>query len=205
MSKLYEEPHRTLQDSFGTRRLADRVEDVILHDRFADEDRAFIESRDMFFLSTVDNRGRPTVSYKGGDPGFVRVLDERTLAFPSYDGNGMFLSAGNVAGSAELGMLFIDFEDARRLRLQGRGSIDLTDPLRGEWHEAQLVVRVAVTDLWINCGRYIHKMRKVERSPYAPKPGCRTPVPEWKRLPVVQDVLPERDRERIAAEDSVEA
>ena len=69
----------------------------ILRDTFDDDDRAFIESRDMFFLATADEHGMPQCSYKGGEPGFVRVVDEHTLAFPSYDGNGMYLSLGNLA------------------------------------------------------------------------------------------------------------
>ena len=92
MAGLYHEGNRRLQDSFDTRRLADRLEEVKVRDLIDDGDRAFIESLDMFFLATADAEGRPTCSYKGGDPGFVRVLDERTLAFPGYDGNGMFLS-----------------------------------------------------------------------------------------------------------------
>jgi predicted pyridoxine 5'-phosphate oxidase superfamily flavin-nucleotide-binding protein len=105
------------------------------------EHKAFIESRDMFFLSTIDHQGRPTVSYKGGDPGFVRVLDNKTVAFPCHDGNGMFYSMGNVLGNPQVGMLF---EKPHRLRLQGIASIDDNDPLLQEYAEAQLVV-VAIT------------------------------------------------------------
>src|SRR4029079_2592867 len=92
----YHEGSRALQDRFDTRRLADRLADRLWTDTIDDGDRAFIESADMFFLATADEQGRPNCSYKGGDPGFVRVLDERTIAFPNYDGNGMYLSMGNL-------------------------------------------------------------------------------------------------------------
>ena len=112
------------------------------------EHKTFIESRDMFFLSTIDHQGRPTVSYKGGDPGFVCVLDNKTIAFPCYDGNGMFYSMGNLMGNGQVGMLFIDFEKPHRLRLQGIASVDDGDPLLQNYAEAQLVVRVTVTEIF---------------------------------------------------------
>src|SRR5205085_3241580 len=119
MSLIYSPASRALQDAFDTRRLADRLAEVKVHDRFTADDRSFIESRDMFFLASVDATGQPTCSYKGGDPGFVTVVDETTLAFPNYDGNGMYLSMGNVAETHAVGILFIDFENRRRLRVEG--------------------------------------------------------------------------------------
>ena len=116
---FYHDGSRRLQDRFDSRRLADRLEDVKVRDFIDDGDRAFIESMDMLFLATADEHGRPNCSYKGGEPGFVRVLDERTLAFPSYDGNGMFVSTGNMLVNPEVGLLFISFEHRRRLRLNG--------------------------------------------------------------------------------------
>src|SRR5215203_545501 len=117
MAGLYHEGNRRLQDAFDTRRLADRLEEVKVRDFIDEVDRAFIEGLDMFFLATADADGRPSCSYKGGDPGFVRVLDERTVAFPSYDGNGMFLTLGNALVNPAVGLLFICFERRRRLRL----------------------------------------------------------------------------------------
>src|SRR2546429_7370251 len=134
------------------------------------EDRAFIERMDMFFLASADAEGRPQCSYKGGAPGFVRVLDEHTLQFPNYDGNGMFLSMGNVAVNPNVGMLFIDFVSARpaRLRVGGIASIEDGD---GSYPGAQFVVRVAVTEVFPNCPRYIHRMALVERSRFVPQHG----------------------------------
>ncbi len=196
MPDIYHEGHRRLQDRFDTRRLAERLDERIVRDRLTDKDRGFIERLDMFFLATADGEGRPNCSYKGGDPGFVRVLDERTVAFPSWDGNGMYLSAGNILANPHVGMLFIDFERQQRLRLNGAARIDEQDPLLGEYAGAQLVVRVHVRQVFPNCPRYIHKLQPVERSAYVPRAGCTPPVPDWKRSDLARDVLPANDPAR---------
>ena len=193
---FYHAGSRELQDRFDTRRLADRLEDVILHDRFTEQDKEFIEARDMFFLATADEAGRPNVSYKGGDRGFVKVVDEVTLAFPNYDGNGMYLSTGNVLVHPDVGMLFIDFEHRHRLRVNGEATVDLHDPLHDAWPEAQFVVRVRPTHIFPNCPRYIHRMTTVESSAFVPRAACTTPVPEWKRNDWAADVLPADDPAR---------
>ena len=209
MTRLYTEPARALQDRFDTRRLADRIEERLLSDSIGDGDRALIERLDMFFLATVDAAGQPQCSYKGGEPGFVRVLDERTLAFPLYDGNGMFLSAGNVLAGAgagvgavggRVGLLFIDFlaERPTRIRVNGVASIDPDDPLAAAWPGAQLVVRVRVGEVFPNCPRYIHRLALVERSRFVPQAECAAPIPDWKRRPWAQDVLPAGDAARDA-------
>jgi hypothetical protein len=190
---MYHAGNRRLQDRFDTRRLADRIEERIVSDTIDDDDRAFIEARDMFFLATADEEGRPQCSYKGGEPGFVRVLDERTIAFPSYDGNGMYLSTGNALVNPNVGLLFVDFEGRKRLRLNGIASVDEDDPLRAEWPEAQFVVRVVAAEVFPNCPRYIHEYRLVRRSRFVPKAECETPVPAWKTREWSHDVLPEGD------------
>src|SRR5919108_2287087 len=190
---LYNDASRRLQDRFDTRRLADRIEERIVRDSIDDDDRAFIEARDMFFIATVDEDGQPQSSYKGGEPGFVRVLDERTIAFPIYDGNGMYLTAGNLALTKKVGLLFIDFEGRKRLRLNGVASVSEDDPLLAEYPEAQLMVRVAATEVFPNCPRYIHEYKLVARSRFVPRAACETPVPQWKQNEWARDVLPEGD------------
>jgi uncharacterized protein len=190
---LYHEGSRKLQDRFDTRRLADRIESRIVRDRIDADDRAFIEARDMFFIATTDEEGQPQCSYKGGEPGFVRVLDEHTIAFPVYDGNGMYLTAGNMLVHAEVGLLFIDFEGRKRMRLNGVASVDDADPLLAEYPEAQLVVRVRASEVFPNCPRYIHQYALVSRSRFVPKAECETPVPQWKQSDWAHDVLPEDD------------
>lgn len=196
MSTGFHDGSRSLQDRFDTRALADRIDGLLVSDAISTTDRTFIERRDMFFLATVDGDGRPTCSYKGGEPGFVRVLDPHTLVFPSYDGNGMYLSAGNVLVHPDVGMLFIDFERGHRLRLEGTATIDLDDPLRGDYPEAQFVVRVRARAVYPNCPRYIHRYQLVQRSRFVPRDDCPTPVPEWKRSEWAVDALPEHDPAR---------
>jgi uncharacterized protein len=190
---MYHDGSRQLQDRFASRRLADRLVEVVVHRAFTEADRAFIESRPMFFLATADAEGHPDCSYKGGRPGFVRVVGPGALAFPSYDGNGMYRSLGNILVNPHVGLLFVDFESPRRLRVNGRASVREDDPLRAEFVGAQLVVRVDVDTVFPNCPRYIHKMTLVEESPYAPCEGRTPPVPEWKTRPVFREVLPPGD------------
>jgi predicted pyridoxine 5'-phosphate oxidase superfamily flavin-nucleotide-binding protein len=194
VSGLYHPGSRSLQERFDTTRLADRIEEKKVDDVIDADDRAFIESADMFFLATADEEGRPQCSYKGGEPGFVRVLDDHTIAFPSYDGNGMYLSTGNVLVNPNVGLLFIDFERRTRMRLNGVASIDMDDPLAAEWPEAQLVVRVRATEVFPNCPRYIHEYKLVARSRFVPKRECETPAPVWKRSEWAHDVLANGDR-----------
>src|SRR3954462_10677744 len=134
MGPTYHDGPPPRQDAFDSRRLADRLDERFVGRGFIDErDRAFIERMDMFFLATADAEGRPHCSYKGGEPGFVRVLDEHTVAFPNYDGNGMYLSMGNLLVNPHVGMLFVDFVSARpsRLRLNGGASVDPDAGLMG--------------------------------------------------------------------------
>jgi hypothetical protein len=193
MSTFYHAGSRSLQDRFDTRRLADRIEERLVRDHITADDRAFIERLPMFFLATADEHGQPQCSYKGGAPGFVRILDEHTLVFPSYDGNGMYLSLGNLGQNPRVGLLFIDFERQQRLRMNGIASIDERDALLADYPEAQLIVRVRATEVFPNCPRYIHKMQLVEESRFVPREGCETPVPDWKRRRWSHGVLAEQD------------
>ena len=192
---MYHEGMRTLQDIRETRPLADRLEQVTVHDTFTPEDRAFIASRPMVFVATADAQGRPECSYKGGMPGFVRVLDDRTLAFPDYDGNGMYRSWGNVMVNPSVGLLFVDFETPKRIRVNGTARIGGDDPLRAEFPGSVLIVRVTAGRIFPNCPRYLHRMQLVEYSTYAPRPDHTSPVPAWKTFDSFRDALPARDRD----------
>jgi hypothetical protein len=189
-ASIYHQGNRQLQDQFDSRRIADRLQQVTLHERFSEGDREFVARCTMFFLATADAEGQPDVSYKGGMPGFVRIVDEQTLAFPDYDGNGMFKSLGNILVNPKVGLLFIDFEQPNRMRVSGTASVSADDPLLPEFPGAQLIVRVQAERIFPNCPRYIHRMELVERSVYAPRPGYEPPEPEWKRMDVFRDALP---------------
>lgn len=194
MSRLYDTKHLNLQEEFETQKLAGAVEKIIVHSEMSDEEKAFISSRDMFFLSTIDHQGRPSVSYKGGPKGFVKIIDDSTIVFPSYDGNGMFLSVGNIDINEKIGLLFIDFETPHRLRAYGTAKLlPKDDPLMDEYVDAQLLVKVTLTEIWKNCPRYVHKHERVETSKYVPRADVETPLPDWKRLDKLQPVLPSKD------------
>lgn len=197
----YSDAQRQIQDQFETRSLADRLAETIFSEEVVPEvHQEFIESRDFFFLSTVNAAGEPTVSYKGGGVGFVTVVDPKTLAFPIYDGNGMFLSAGNIADTAKLGMLFIDFETPQRVRVQATAAVSQDDSLMAKYPGALLIVRATVDEVFVNCARYIHKHTRVETSKYVPDAEGKAPIPSWKRIEFVQDVLPPKDQGRAEEE-----
>ena len=193
-TSIYHEGMRKLQDQRETRPLADRLEQVTFRTAFTEEDRAFIERSPLFFMATADGQGHPDCSYKGGLPGFVRVIDERTLAFPDYDGNGMYRSLGNVLVNPHVGLLFLDFEQPKRLRINGTAAINQEDPLLANFPGAVFVIRVSATHIFPNCPRYLHQMKLIEYSPYAPRPDYAPPVPAWKSFEVFRDALPPRDK-----------
>jgi predicted pyridoxine 5'-phosphate oxidase superfamily flavin-nucleotide-binding protein len=191
---MYHAGMRQLQDLRDTRRLADRLEQVIVRTSFTAEDRAFIERCPMFFIATADAAGRPECSYKGGMPGFVRVLDERTLAIPDYDGNGMYRTWGNVLANPHVGLLFIDFEQPKRLRVNGTAQVVVDDPLCADVPGCVFVIRMQVERIFPNCPRYLHGMHLLEHSVHAPRADHVPPVPAWKTFDAFRDALPARDR-----------
>ena len=191
---MYHDGMRQLQDARETRGLADRLQQVTVRREFTEEDKSFVQRCSTVFVATADADGHPDCSYKGGLPGFVRVLDERNLAFPDYDGNGMYRTWGNVLVNPHVGLLFIDFEESRRIRVNGSARVREDDPLLNEFPGAVLIVRVTATHIFPNCPRYIHKMKVMEHSVYAPRPNYTPPVPAWKTFDAFRDSLPLRDR-----------
>ena len=190
----YHDGMRRLQDARETRPLADRLEQVTAHDRFTEEDQAFVQRCCTLFIATADAQGRPDCSYKGGLPGFVRVIDDQTLAIPDYDGNGMYRTWGNVLVNPQVGLLFIDFTQPKRMRVNGTAQLSESDPLLADFPGAVFVVRLTATQIFPNCPRYIHKMEMAEPSVYAPRSGYTPPVPGWKNWDALSDALPPRDR-----------
>ena len=187
---MYHDGNRQLQDRFDSRRISDRVEEKLTRTRFTADDKLFIESLPYFFLATADADGRPDCSYKGGMPGFVRVTGPSELAFPDYDGNGMFKSLGNILVNPSVGILFIAMHGkAQRLRVNGEAKVSDRDPLLAETVGAQLIVRVAARVIFPNCPRYIPSMQMIEPSIYAPRPGCDAPEPAWKNFADFKDCV----------------
>ncbi len=203
MSEYFNAGNRQLQDEFDTRRLADRLQAGIIAPLITSPDAEFIEAQNMFFLATVDDKGQANCSYKGGDVGLVKVVDETTLAFPIYDGNGMFMSAGSIIVNGQVGLLFVDFNRQARVRVNGLASITPNDRLLSHWPEAKVIVRVKVRETFPNCPRYIHKMALAEESIFVPKAACETPHAPWKKLAIVADVLPATDEHLASDEQDV--
>jgi len=191
---MYHDGMRQLQDIRETRPLADRLQQVTVHTAFTEDDRKFIQGCSMFFIATVDPHGRPDCSYKGGLPGFVHVLDDHTLAVPDYDGNGMYRTWGNVLLNPHVGLLFVDFENPKRIRVNGSAQVKEDDPLRAECPGSVLIVRITAEMIFPNCPRYVHKMQLVEHSVYSPRPEYTPPTPAWKTYDRFRDALPARDR-----------
>lgn len=191
---FYTDAQRKMQDKFESRQLADAMEGAIIEDRVNEGHAAFIESRDFFFLSTVTASGEPTVSHKGGGVGTVKVLDSQTIAFPAYDGNGMFLSLGNIADTAKIGLLFMDFETPNRVRVQATAQVHTDDVLLEQFPGAIAVVHAHVDAVFVNCARYIHKHLRQETSRYVPDAKGQQPYATWKRIDGMQQHLVPQDQ-----------
>src|SRR5712671_5287751 len=175
-SIMYHDGNRRLQDQFDSRRISDRLEEKLTRTQFTPNDKVFIESVPYFFLATADAEGRPDCSYKGGPAGFVRITGPSELAFPDYDGNGMFKSLGNILVNPSIGMLFIAMHGKpQRVRVNGEAKVSDRDPLLVQTVGAQLIVRVVVRAIFPNCPRYIPSMQLIEPSIYAPRTGCDAP------------------------------
>ena len=203
MPRQYTESQLALQRQFQTDSLAAALASNVVRPELSNRDRGFIESRDMFFLATVDASGQPTCSYKGGDPGFVRAPDATTLLFPLYDGNGMYLSAGNMVDTAMVGLLFLDFETPHRLRVEGRAELVQESDLLAQYPQAQMVARISVRSVYVNCPRYVHQYRRSQLSKYVPRSGDAAPLAQWKRIDAFQSVLPPADRIAVAIEGTL--
>lgn len=190
MSDYYSKSQRDLQDRFDTRRLADLIAAKLIHTELQPHEVEFIVKSDMVFVSTVNTDGQPTVSYKGGDIGFVKVIDTSTLIIPIYDGNGTFYTTGNVAEVQKIGLLFIDFEHPNRMRIHGTADLIFDGSLLESYHEAQFLVRIKIAEIYPNCPRYVHKYQRLATSKFVPDPDTETPIPGWKRIDEVQGALP---------------
>jgi predicted pyridoxine 5'-phosphate oxidase superfamily flavin-nucleotide-binding protein len=191
-SRLYHADNRALQDEFHSRGLADVLESLA-REAFTEDDTTFIENSIYFFLATADAQGRPDCSFKGGAPGFVRVVGPSELAFPDYDGNGMFKSLGNIEANPHVGLLFIAMHGApRRLRVSGRARVRRDDAVLKQTVGAQLIVHVEVDAIFPNCPRYIPRLELAEPSAYVPQPGAEPVEPAWKGFDLFKDHVPPR-------------
>jgi predicted pyridoxine 5'-phosphate oxidase superfamily flavin-nucleotide-binding protein len=124
-------------------------------------------------------------------PGFVRVTGPAEVAFPDYDGNGMFKSLGNILENPSVGLLFIAMgETPRRLRVNGTATVARDDPALADFTGGQLLVRVQARAIFPNCPRYIPTAEGA--SPYVPRRGVSPVEPAWKSFDEFRDVVPPR-------------
>ncbi|WP_171208351.1 MULTISPECIES: pyridoxamine 5'-phosphate oxidase family protein [unclassified Ruegeria] len=197
--EFYTDQQRKLQDAHGHTKLSHAVIQAIVRDQLEEYHIDYIESRDYFFLCTVTAQGEPTVSYKGGPVGFVKSLGDNRLVFPNYDGNGMWLSMGNIDAASKIGMLFMDFETPWRIRVQGEAKLSKDPELMAHFPGCNMVAVVEVTRVFQNCARYIHKHKRTEpHSIYVPDAEGNQPFPAWKRIEPIQDFLHEDDQGKAA-------
>ncbi|MGW7055440.1 pyridoxamine 5'-phosphate oxidase family protein [Streptomyces sp. NPDC054887] len=163
-----------LQDHLGTVQRADAFYDRQVHPRLNETMRDFIGRQSMLFLSTSDARGHCDASFRAGPPGFVTVLDDRTLAYPEYRGNGVMASAGNMAENPHLGLLFLDFTH-HHVGLHVNGTAQLVDerelraahPLipvdTAPGRQPEFWVRVTVVEAYIHCSKHIPHLEPARR------------------------------------------
>ncbi len=190
---MYHDGNRDLQDLFGSRALADRLAECLRRSEFTQDDKTFIASLEFFFLATATPIGQPDCSFKGGPPGFARVMAPDLLVWPDYDGNGMFKSLGNIAVNPTVGLLFMRFGEApKRLRVNGTAVVSVGDPLQAEFPGAQAIIRVTPVDIFPNCPRYIPDPAHATPSAYVPEEGRPAVEPAWKSWDMFKDVVPLR-------------
>jgi len=191
---FYHDGMRELQDRYEGRAVADRLEQHLMRSSFTEEDKAFIESCPFFFLATA-TAGHTDCSFKGGEPGFVRVVGKSELAWPDYDGNRMYRSLGNIRENPKVGLLFLRFDGrahglpAARLRVNGSARIDEDSDAIAGLRGAKRLVVVRAEHIYPNCPRYIPQMQFVDISVYAPREGHIPPEPTWKSRPFVNDIF----------------
>ena len=138
--------------------------------------QAFVTKQEMMFVGTADRHGEADTSFRAGLAGFIRVLDEKTLAYPEYRGNGVMSSLGNIAENPYVGLLFVDFADKIGLHVNGRARIvendeflrvvSASEPVREDIPPAtgrgpERWVVVSVLEAYIHCSKHIPRMQKI--------------------------------------------
>lgn len=156
---------KALQEKYGSRRSYAQLEKgARTPDRLGAHESAFIAERDSFYIASVGATGWPYVQHRGGPPGFLKVVDERTLAFSDYSGNKQFISAGNLTTDDRVAIILVDYAAQTRLKILGRAQVldgdaakEWIDRTRDPAYEAAIerafVIRVEALD-W-NCPQHI--------------------------------------------------
>lgn len=189
---MFHDGHRSLQDRFDGRRMADALAERRRFATFRPQDIALIEGAEFFFLATAHG---PSVdcSFKGGPPGFVRVTGPARLEWSDLDGNSMYRSLGNVLRSPRVGLLFIRF-GPRPERLRVNGTCSLRDGPAETGHRT--IATVEADQIFPNCPRCIPDLTRQAPSPWLPDDTGVGPRPDWKDAEDLRDALPADDPHR---------
>ncbi|MDZ4790895.1 MAG: pyridoxamine 5'-phosphate oxidase family protein [Hyphomicrobiales bacterium] len=181
-----------LQEQFDGRRLADRLDQATKHYEFSEDDRKLIEAAPFFFIASAWGE-YVDCSIKAGDPGFVKIVGPGVIEYPEYDGNSTYRTLGNISKNSSVGLLFMEFDGKTlKLRANGRATVYSNPETLARHYGAKLVVRIEC-EIYPNCPRYAPSMKADKPSIYPPRPDAPSPIPEWKRLDIVRDVLPQND------------
>ncbi len=153
---------RAVQAEMGSARSWSDVDRAF--DRFSPDEAAFVSARDSFFMASVSQSGWPYVQHRGGPPGFVKVIDDRTLAFADYRGNRQYISVGNFRGDSRTALIFVDYAARRRLKLYAHAeavALDADPELaarvvdRGYKAKPERILRLRLAAFDWNCPQHI--------------------------------------------------
>jgi uncharacterized protein len=153
-----------LQERNGSRRAYSRSEaGTSHHDALGVSEAEFIAARDSFYMASVSETGWPYVQHRGGPPGFLRVLNEKTIGFADYRGNRQYISVGNFASDDRVSLFLMDYANRARLKILGRAKLVEPDDeetlgrlLQSDYHarvERGILIAVEAFD-W-NCSQHI--------------------------------------------------
>ncbi|AIF42488.1 pyridoxamine 5'-phosphate oxidase family protein [Virgibacillus sp. SK37] len=167
-----------LQEKYGTTKRAAAFYNKQMLNQLNDVMKEFISEQAMMFISTADSNGNCDSSFRAGTPGFVRVIDEKTLIYPEYKGNGVMASLGNINENPHIGLMFIDFfENQIGLHVNGKASIlensqlislEISDEIMDEMIEkegrkAERWVVIEVDEAYIHCSKHIPRLKKLQK------------------------------------------
>ena len=136
----------------------DKRQKNLLWKEIPEEFHARLETAPFFFLATSDDKGNCDCSFKGGGKGLIRVISCTQIAFPDFAGNGAFMSIGNILLNPHVGLLFIDFSDGSRLRVNGRASIHEEGDVMDLFAKAKCVIVVDIEQVVPNCSKHIPRL-----------------------------------------------
>ncbi|MCA9014579.1 MAG: pyridoxamine 5'-phosphate oxidase family protein [Planctomycetaceae bacterium] len=182
----YQEPcfgsegERKLQQRYGTEKRANSFYDRQMIDYLNPRMQEFIRAQELLFIATSDSKGECDSSFRAGSPGFVRILNEKQLAYPEYRGNGVLASLGNISENPHIGLMFLDFFKATiGLHINGKAAIvenaefletdntpqEIRDDISTtDGKKPERWVLVEVEEAYIHCSKHIPLLAKQDKT-----------------------------------------